>query len=438
MSFQYTINLFKDFFNRFPRHLIVAASAWVSKVIVSLVNILSIRELLLYLGEEKYAVYLIAYSIVGWSAIYQFGIGNALQNFISESKARNENYDNFMLSALQLIVILFVVLAIAIFFLSNPLQALLFRKFENPNAPIIMCVGIASLITILSAIVYNVYFARHKGYIPNILPAIASIASLVLIILFKRHSSSGSVITALFIFLLPQMLLANLLFVKVFRKFFFKLFCINIDNIKTLMTRASKFQVTFILFIIYMQTDYIIASQILSHEEIIKYGIFFRFFMFPIFIYESLLIAVWPVLSEFFIKQKYQEIKAMLRRYSFYGILTMILCSVLIYVFSGFIIRFLAPDSHIEASFGLIACFTVYSLARTITAVYGTFTNSINILRIVAVYLPFNIIINIVAQYYFGKLYGAQGIIMGNAVSLLLTSFWILPLKTRKVLQQRA
>ena len=425
----------KTLLKRFPRHWVVAASAWTSKIIVSLVNIISIRELLLYLGEERYAVYLVAYSLTAWFALTHFNVASSLQNFISESRARNENYDKYMLSALQILVFLFVFFTIIVFIISSPIQAAVFRKFPPLNDPIVLIIGIISITTSLSSIIYSIYYAEHKGYIPNILPAAASIVSVMSIVTLRHYGYSPHLLTALLIFTIPQMLFPLILFIRRFKKFFSRLFEFDFENIKTLSLRASKFYFTTISFIIYSQTDYIIASQVLPVEEIIKYGIFTRFFLFPMFIYESLLAAAWPVRSEMFVRKNYDEIKEMLKRYSYYGIALMVLSSLLIFIFSDFIIKILAPNTNIKANASLIILFAVYVIVRSVSNNYSSFLSSINALRIFAYILPFQIIINITAQYFLAKTYGAQGIIMGLILSVVLTTLWVFPLKTRKILK---
>ncbi|MCL2485225.1 MAG: MATE family efflux transporter [Endomicrobia bacterium] len=426
---------FKDFLKSFPRHWLVAASAWTSKIIVSLVQIISIRELLLYLGEERYAIYIIAYSLIGWFGLTQFNVGASLQNFISESRARNENYDKYLLASLQIVSLLFIVFLILILFISTPLQSIIFRKFPTIDAPIVLFIGIVSLTSSLTTIIYCIYFAMHKGYIPNILPAVAAIISMITIVIVKRYDHTANIITALLIFTVPQLLLTAGLFFKTFKPFFSSIFKINFETIRLLFIRASKFYIVGILTIIYIQTDYIVASQTLNPEEIIKYGIFIRIFFFPIFIYESLLAASWPVRSEMFVQRNFNELKGMIKRYSYYGITLMLLSSVLIYIFSDLIINILAPGTNIKAEAPFIVSFALYAVIRTIASNYSTFLNSINALRIFAFYMPITILINVTAQYFFSKIYGAQGIVIGLILSVFLTSLWILPLKTYKVLK---
>jgi O-antigen/teichoic acid export membrane protein len=92
--FQYIKILIKQL----PRHWVVASSTWISKIIVSLMQIVTIRSLLSYLGEERYAIYnMIAFSLTLWFNLVDFGLGFSLQNFISESRAKKESYENILL-----------------------------------------------------------------------------------------------------------------------------------------------------------------------------------------------------------------------------------------------------------------------------------------------------------------------------------------------------
>jgi hypothetical protein len=38
-------------------------------------------------------------------------------------------------------------------------------------------------------------------------------------------------------------------------------------------------------------------------------------------------------------------------------------------------------------------------------------------------------------QFYLSKKYGTEGVIMGLLISIVLTAFWVLPMKTYKVLK---
>ena len=50
-------------------HITVVASAWISRRGIAIIQIFTIRTLISYLGEEKYAVYFILYSLLAWCNI---------------------------------------------------------------------------------------------------------------------------------------------------------------------------------------------------------------------------------------------------------------------------------------------------------------------------------------------------------------------------------
>ncbi|MCL2390456.1 MAG: MATE family efflux transporter [Endomicrobia bacterium] len=427
-------------FNKIPPHLFVAISGWISKIIIASVQIISIRALLSYLGEDRYAVYAIAFSIVSWSALTELSIGTSLQNFISESRAKNENYDKYLKACLQIIIILFVIFSIVIIFISNPVQNIIFRKFTNiseiQTTHIILTGAMIYLAYALTFPVYKVYYALHKGYVSNFLQALSAIISMAAIVIFKRHYPEGhSITTALIIFTLPLFLCAAPLFIKIFASYLPRIFEFDIKTIKNIFIRAVKFHSITIFTLIFLQTDYLVMSQTLKPADIVTYSIFMKVFMFIVFIYIAVLAAVWPVFSEMYVRKEFNQIKSMIKKYNLLVLILSIAGTAFIYIFSPVIIKILAPGTQIDASPLLILMFGIFILLRCYCDTFLTFLQSINALRTLFIYMPFQIALNASAQYFLSKNYGVKGILAGLIISLVLTAFWILPLKTKAVLK---
>jgi O-antigen/teichoic acid export membrane protein len=425
-----------------PKHWFVAVSAWTSKIIVSLVQIVSIRTLLLYLGEERYAVYVIAYSLTSWFVLSDFGIGLSLQNFISECRAKKESYDKYLLASLQIAVVLFFAMAALILIISSPVQDILFRKFfanTNLNSlPIVFTVGIVTLANVIANYVFRVYYAEHKGYISNILPALAAVCSMTLIFFINRYShDKQSIMTALLVFTLPNLIFTVIPFIKVFKKFFIKLFDVNASVIKSLLLRSAKFQGIAVLGVIYAQTDYIVISQTLHPKSIIAYSIFMRVFMFFSFIYTSLLSASWPVFSEMYVEKKYGELRSKIKQYITYAAFLITAGTAAVYICSGLIVKILAPGTGIIPEAFLILLLGIYMLVKSYSDTLSAMLQSFNVLKIFWISMPFQIILNIILQYILSKKYGPEGIVAGLIISLLLTTCWVLPLKLNNLLRNR-
>src|SRR5438477_7640846 len=79
-----------------PRHLWVAISAWISRAVVAVVSLAAIRILLQSLGTDQYSVFAILSGLTGWFFLADLGTGFAAQNFISERRAKNEPYSDFI------------------------------------------------------------------------------------------------------------------------------------------------------------------------------------------------------------------------------------------------------------------------------------------------------------------------------------------------------
>ncbi|MDR3274539.1 MAG: MATE family efflux transporter [Endomicrobium sp.] len=432
----------KTFLKKFPRHWIVAASAWCSKIITSLVQIVSIRVLLASFGENSYAVYLVVFSLTGWFSLFEFSVGSSLQNFISESRAKKENYEKYLIASLQIITVLFIVSIFLMLIITNPVQDIIFRKFTHisfeEKVSIIFMVGIVSLINALLGIVYKIYYALHKGYIPNMMFAVSSVISMISIVIFNRFSFiHNSLLCALLIFTLPQLIITLIHFLKIFKSFFAKIFKFDFVIIKSLFTRSVKFHGMSVIYMAYIQTDYLVMSQTLSPNEIVTYNIFIRVFMFYLFLYTSMLGAFWPVSTEMYIQQKFEYIKKTIKRNLIYVTLFMIAGTAAVMIFSKFIITILAPGLDIIPVGSLILLFGIYITIKAWQDTFMIFLQSISTLKIFWIYMPFQAFINIFMQYFLSKKYGIEGIVIGLILSIILVSIWVLPLKTYKILNSK-
>jgi ADP-heptose:LPS heptosyltransferase/O-antigen/teichoic acid export membrane protein len=430
----------KTFVKQLPRHWVVASSAWISKIIVSLVQIVSIRTLLSYLGQDRYAVYTIAFSLTLWFSLADFGLSSSLQNFISEARAKKESYEKYIIAALQVIILLLIVTSLIIIFISSSIQEIVFRKFtfiqEIENINIILFVGMISATTAILSIVYKMYQALHKGYIPNIMPAVAAIISMTLIVLFNHYSHvQHSILSALLIFTSPQLFLVLITFTIIFKDYFAKIFRFNFEVIKSLFIRSLKFYGISILALTYSQIDYLVMSQTLNVNEIVKYNIFSRVFMFFTFIHIAMMQAIWPVSAEMFVKREFSKIKTIIKNTIGTSVIFIAAGTISVIFFANFIIKVLAPGVNITPPLSLILLLAFYTILTAWQNTFASLLQSMNVLRIFWLYLPPMVVINVLSQYFMSKKYGCDGIVLGHIISMMLVSFWVLPVKIFKILK---
>lgn len=95
----------KKFLYKIPNHFYIAASSLVAKLVIALVQVISIHYLLNILGENKYAAFVLLSGFLVFFGGADFGIGSSLQNYISERRAKNEKYNDYIKASVNIIIL---------------------------------------------------------------------------------------------------------------------------------------------------------------------------------------------------------------------------------------------------------------------------------------------------------------------------------------------
>jgi len=425
-----------------PNHYFVTASAWVSRISIAVIQIFTIRTLFIYLGQEKYAAYIIIYSLLPWCNLADFGIGTALQNYISESRVKGKDYNVYIRTCFQIILLVFIILIPILMLSSNYLQSFLLKHYfyiyEIQNINIILIICFIYIISSFVNISIKILYAMQKGVIPNILQMISYIISAVFIItLNKFFADTSSIIIALLCFSLPQILIMAIPFIKLFKDSIKDITTLDLPIFKDFVIRAVKFGGFAFMALAVLQIDYFIMARTIDPTSITSYNIFNKVFMFAFFIYSSLLSAFWPVSSELFNNNNCIKLKNSLKNYTYIGIFFMFLCIIFVYIFKNFIVKILAPDMFFSLNLSFFILFSLYYTLRVISDTYAMFLQSINVLKIFWIYTPIQAAISITAQYFLSLKYGLNGIILGLILSFIFTSAWILPYKSYKIFKSK-
>ncbi len=425
------------FFNKIPNHFFVALSAWTSRIIIAVIQIFAIKIILPYLGAERYAVYVVIFSISAWFGLADFGVGTSLQNYISESRVKNEDYKKYMTAGLQIMAIGTILSFILLFLFSEYMQNKIFAKYLHINelktVNIILLSGIFFITMTIVNVSGKIYYALHKGVVPNLLQALAYIISFVCMLFVTKFFKNAGILNILLCFTLPQILLMAVPFIKIFKNSILNIFDFDIEILKRIFVRSVKFSGLVFMSLAVMQIDYVIMARTIDASSITSYNIFNKMFMFAFYMYSSFLGAFWPTSSELFHSKNYATLNRLLKKYFYLGIIMMLLFITAVFIFRNLLIDFFASDMDIKVTLSFFVFFGIYYILRVISETYSTFLQSINILKIFWIYTPIQAVISIIAQYFLSMKYGINGIILGLILSFALTCFWILPYKSYKI-----
>jgi len=420
---------------RFPKHALVIASAWVSRFIIVTVQVASVRILIGDLGIEQYAVFALMISLSGWYVLADLSIGVSVQNYISESRARGKPQAGYVAAAGSLAILLLMVTIVLIYFSSPYLGPLYLKQFDtmgdNDKAELFRTVGTLLIGTSIGGIAYKIWYAEQKGYLSNIVSAIASVIGFGGIILVGKFTATDKLYLSLIAYLLPPALIPVIALLYKYSRSFQDSAVFGVAHFTEVLRRAGKFWLFGIMAAAVLQIDYIVLSQFLNVQDIAAYSISTKLFGLAFVIYQAVLAALWPVFAEGIAKAQWKSVQIQMQRSLSMGLAFMALSTVSLVWLMPLAFNLLAPNKKIVISNGLIFLLGSYYMIRVWTDSFSMLLQSMNDLKPFWIYVPIQALISTVAQCFLAPIFGLYGIVLGLLVSFLFTVSWALPLAAK-------
>lgn len=414
---------------RIPRHLIIAASSWLSKIIIAGVQLVSVKFLLEILGEESYAVFTLLTGLLVWFCIADIGIGSSLQNYISELKADRKSYDAYIKAAIHILFASLIILSSTLFFLSDKLSSLYLTSFsdelKNNSGSYFFIASILFIFIGVGSVVYKILFAELLGWKANIINALSYLLGFLDVVAIHYLMPDSSITFALVALYAPVAILP-IIYIS-FRYIYVLKTKVNFNTYKLLLSRSSGFLIFSSLSIIVLQTDYIVMSQKLSAADIIKYTVTMKIFGLMFFIYTAVLQALWPVCAELRVKMQWRKLHRIIFLNIIGGVFFVGLGTLFIYVLKDYIYSIIANGIDYNISGAVFVLLAVYFSIRVWCDTFAMLLQSMNQLKILWLIVPCQALIGGVTQWYFAEHYGIVGILYGLILSFSLTVFWGLP-----------
>lgn len=408
----------------------VALSGWLAKIITVVFSLINTRMLLGLIGVDGFALYSIIFSLVGWLSLLNLAIPSAIQNTISKFRVAGKDLQELFQTILFIVIMIIVLGLPFLILLSNIVYNTLLINYQyliDKNYLLIILFFL--LLFGLSEIFNKILFALHKGYLPNIYPAIISIFSffILYILQYKEIQNVNIVLT---LFFTPYMVIFIVSYIQsiglVKPKFNKAIFNIVFKLMK-------KFFIFALLAAFVLKVDYIIMSLVLKANEITIYNIDMRVFNLILFMYGTILAALWPVSSELFHRKDYKTIKLNIKKNILLGVFISILMGAIVLLFKDKIFSLISGKESLTISLTTGFLTLIYIIIRIWTDSFATILQSMNEVNILIFTLPMQALISIISQYILGLHYGVNGIIIGLILSFLLTVVWVLPLKFYKL-----
>jgi len=424
-------------FSQIPKHLIVAGSAWISRIIVALIQLASIRLLMDSIGLEKYAVFALLTGLMGWFILAEMGIGVSTQNYISESRAENKSCDAIIAASGAVALLLLCITIIALYFISPYLAPVLLKQFlflsELEKIKLFFITGSLFIGFGIGGVAYKVWYAEQRGYRANIIFALSHVIGFIGLLFVRGAPVEDRLLLSLVAFVAPTALLPlTVLIGQQMRKASWN----GRTNIANQHVEIIKRGFYFWLFSVMaagvLQIDYIVMSQFLTPHDIAAYLIATRIFGLALFIYTSVLMALWPLFAELLVKREWLTVTQYLKKYLIVGLVYMAVCTVLLTWLMPEVLKILATKEIIILPLSFILLLGIYHMLRVWTDTFSMTLQSMNDLKPFWIYVPVQAALSIGLQWTLAPVFGLNGIVMGLIASYIFTVMWALPLSVKK------
>jgi O-antigen/teichoic acid export membrane protein len=420
-----------NFIKKIPKEHIVTGAALISKIITALFQLASIRILTDNLDLNEYAIFSIMLGLTGWFLLSDFGIGASIQNYISEFRAQDQNADKYIKISILMSLITLVMMMLLLWIFSPLLSELLLGKFMSDESAeshlLIFISGGLLLLISIGNVIYKIWYAQMKGYFSNIIPGLSSILSFIALYFVLQFNVENKLYWSIATFFAPAGVLNIISLIRVYLVHNTKICFSDFWIVSIIGKRAVRFWTISIMATLVLQIDYIVMSQLLGPKDVVVYNITTKVFALAMFVYNAMLMAVWPLVSEYHVKRDINNIFNLIKKYLLVGQVAIFTFTLAFELLKNNILKILSPELNLHIPSILIILLGIYFLLRIWTDTFAMVLQSANILKLFWIWTPIQGILNIFLQVMFTKEYGVYGIVLGLIFSYILSAVWVLP-----------
>lgn len=428
-----------------PSHFKVAISNWLLRLCNMLIQLVSVPLLTRSLGDDGFAGYTLTVALLSWYALLDLGLGNSLQNLLSEARAAHRDFAPYLVSALVASLFVFL-LATSVLYAASPfLSQFLLPKIQTIDAVtkerIILVSGIFFIANTTGNVCIKALYALERGMVANALLLCANITSFALLLGALNWAPEEKLLQwSLFAYSAPLGILGFGLPLFLFHKYVvgrhvkWAPLRTQLSHIIELLARSHGFWWLALWGTVIYNVDFLIMSQLLSTQDIAVYSVFQRVFAAAMALYSGLLNATWPHWSTCIIKGDWKSVTQSIRTYLLVAISTSIVISIAALLLKSYVFDLLLPGNRAIIPGSLILLFGMYSVMRIWADTFSVSLLAANETRVFLRYAPFQAAIGFSLQTFLATYFGLQGILVGLILSLLLTAVWILPRHLKKVI----
>lgn len=332
-------------------------------------------------------------SMLSWINLCDLGLGNGLRNRLTEALALGQNEKAKEYISATYAVLCKIILPISVI-ICVLLQFVNFNKFFNISDAIVdgQDVELAMTILVLGVcvnfivkVITNVIYALQKSSLNNVLTLISSILPLIFISVFKGDDVSTNLVLLsvvhVFSINIPLIVASIILFNSEplnkckpsFKKF-------SKEAAKDTLNFGMHFFLAQIFFMLLMQTNEIIITNIFSPDYVVDYSVYYKLFTAIGSLFMLALTPMWSKVTKDFSEKKFTKIQKTHKLLSLIALLACVF-ELLVVPFLQIIVDVWLKDDAIIVEYWVAIIFAVYGGLYIFNIVLTTIANGIGEVR---------------------------------------------------------
>jgi O-antigen/teichoic acid export membrane protein len=415
------------------RAMLTGGATLVSRSITLGAGLISIPLTARYLGNERFAIWLILSSFLSWASIVDLGLASSLTNILAsaDSKDDRKSAQNAISNTFYLLIILSFFAAIICIF-SFPLIS--WQKVVNVNSNLAIAetpsAAAITMILIILRLVLSIpkqtYGAYQEGYIYQIWSTLGSVLGIVgLWIAVNNHGNIAALIATFFGLPLLGDLCAMIYLFKYSRPWLSPVLeQFSWLSSKKLLTTGSQIWIAQISGIIIFQTDIIIVSQFFGAATVATYGTLLKLFAVIGMIQSAFISPLWPAYCESLSTGDIQWVETTYRRSVYTSVLWTALTGITLALFTPHILSSWIGQHQSLGNVTLLAllCRTILLSIDQCLAVLG---NGLGLFKFESILAPVFALVNLLLALTLIHVIGISGIAWATSICVCIFSLTI-------------
>lgn len=407
--------------------------SWGSRIFSGVSQFLLIRYLIQSLGVDLYAALAVINSFSLWLMLSDLGFGSAIQNIYTKYSANDYMRREILRAVFRLQLILSLLCIPSAILLTPFVGRFLFSSHFSLDLATLISAFVFSnvvwVITALGTIYYKLLYSDGKGHLSNLLPALASFVSLLLVYYLSVSDLPISVrfywsVVSISAPQLVAVCLSLLLFAKKVSPISQPVASQPDFRLRKIVGQAFQFLLVSLLVQATLNVDYLILARLSTSVDIAQYKIVNSLYAFLYSLIYASLLLFWPICSRYLSEGKFSLVWSKLFRIVRLGWLSIFVVFVFVFLFRAQLSSLLS-GGEVSLSPLLILFFALLYSARLIGDAFAIALASINKTKIPLMYLPFQLILGLLASISLASHFGALGVVFGLFAAFCLTHSWI-------------